>query len=129
LVIGGTGFISTYAVESLLDAGYKVTILTRGETADIFGQSVQRYIVDCEKQRKKFIRFLQRAIPGAPDFKAVESNSDIESNSAQEHLWDLVIDFICFEPPHAEAVVEGLSGRAKLFVFISTDSVYEVTND
>jgi len=40
LIIGGTGFISTFAVEHLAAAGYAVTIITRGNKPDVHGPRV-----------------------------------------------------------------------------------------
>lgn len=46
LVIGGTRFFGIPMVEELLNAGHHVTIATRGLSADSFGSSVQRLILD-----------------------------------------------------------------------------------
>ena len=46
LVIGGTRFFGIPMVEELLNAGHHVTIATRGLSADSFGSSVQRIILD-----------------------------------------------------------------------------------
>lgn len=46
LVIGGTRFFGIPMVEELLNVGHHVTIATRGLSADSFGSSVQRIILD-----------------------------------------------------------------------------------
>ncbi len=46
LIIGGTRFFGIPMVEELLNAGHHVTIATRGLSADSFGSSVQRIILD-----------------------------------------------------------------------------------
>ncbi len=46
LVIGGTRFFGVHMVESLLKNGHQVTIATRGNVRDGFGDRVQRVIVD-----------------------------------------------------------------------------------
>ncbi len=46
LVIGGTRFFGIPMVEELIKAGHHVTIATRGLSADSFGSSVQRIILD-----------------------------------------------------------------------------------
>lgn len=40
--------------------------------------------------------------------------------------WDLVIDFCAYERKHVKSVIRGLSDLTKLYILISTDSVYEV---
>lgn len=43
--------------------------------------------------------------------------------------WDLVIDFCCFERKEAKSVIRGLNGLVGLYVFISSDSVYDVCEE
>lgn len=42
LVIGGTRFFRIHMVEELLKAGHDITIATRGQAADLFGDKVKR---------------------------------------------------------------------------------------
>ena len=46
LVLGGTRFFGIHMVEDLLDAGHEVTIATRGNAKDSFGERVKRIIVE-----------------------------------------------------------------------------------
>ena len=46
LVLGGTRFFGIHMVEALLEAGHDVTIATRGNAADNFGDRVKRIIVE-----------------------------------------------------------------------------------
>lgn len=46
LIIGGTRFFGVHLVESLLKDGHEVTILTRGNTRDSFGNKVKRLLLD-----------------------------------------------------------------------------------
>lgn len=46
LVVGGTNFIGPYLVKRLLELGNKVTIATRGQHSDSFGDSIKRIRVD-----------------------------------------------------------------------------------
>jgi len=39
--------------------------------------------------------------------------------------WDLVVDFCAYNRRHIKSIVRGLSNRTKLYIYISTDSVYE----
>ncbi len=46
LVLGGTRFFGTHMVHSLLDKGHSVTIATRGNAKDNFGQKVERITIE-----------------------------------------------------------------------------------
>lgn len=46
LVIGGTRYFGKYTIEALLKVGHTVTIATRGNAKDAFGERVQRVKLD-----------------------------------------------------------------------------------
>lgn len=46
LVLGGTRFFGVHLVNSLLQKGHNVTIATRGKTKDMFGDKVDRVIIE-----------------------------------------------------------------------------------
>lgn len=46
----------------------------------------------------------------------------------REKKWDLVVDFSCFERKEVKSALNGLSGLVKMYVFISSDSVYDVSD-
>jgi nucleoside-diphosphate-sugar epimerase len=46
LIIGGTKFMGIHLVNSLIKLNYNVTIATRGITKDLFGNKVQRVIIE-----------------------------------------------------------------------------------
>ena len=46
LVVGGTRFVGKHLVDTLLSKGHKVTIATRGRTADDLGSKVNRIIIE-----------------------------------------------------------------------------------
>lgn len=48
LILGGTRFFGKRLVELLLEEGHKVTIATRGNTPDSFGEQVDRLQIDRE---------------------------------------------------------------------------------
>jgi nucleoside-diphosphate-sugar epimerase len=59
LVVGGTRFFGVHLVQALLSKGHEVTIATRGNTKDQFGDSIHRVTVDrCDPEA------LQRAFLG-----------------------------------------------------------------
>lgn len=55
----------------------------------------------------------------------VSKKSGVDTESGVK--WDLVVDFSAFKRKAIKSVVRGLSHLVKLYVFISTDSVYEVS--
>jgi nucleoside-diphosphate-sugar epimerase len=99
LVIGGTRFFGKRLVHNLVGQGHQVTILTRGNTADDFGASVQR---------------LKGDRTSAQQFKSL-----IKEN------YDSVVDQMCMTAADANASIEAFSGRIGQYVMTSTLSVYE----
>ena len=51
LVLGGTKFFGVYAVRRLLANGHQITIATRGQTKDSFGNKVERIVLDRTEQQ------------------------------------------------------------------------------
>ena len=47
----------------------------------------------------------------------------------KNNKWDLVIDFCCFDRKEAKSAIRGLGETCKLYVFISSDSVYDVCDE
>jgi nucleoside-diphosphate-sugar epimerase len=47
----------------------------------------------------------------------------------QENKWDIVLDFCCFERKEAKSIIRGLDTTCRLYVFISSDSVYDVCDE
>ncbi|MDG5786349.1 NAD-dependent epimerase/dehydratase family protein [Evansella sp. AB-P1] len=99
LVLGGTRFFGKRLVQKLIENGDKVTIATRGETKDSFGNSVNRLKVD---------RFNRRSMERAFD----------------DETWDVIYDQICFSPDDARDALEIFEGKVKKYVLTSTLSVY-----
>jgi hypothetical protein len=134
LIIGGTGFISQYCVDELHKAGFIVATMNRGSSIDLHGDKVfHRFIVNCRK-RELFRSALKSSILELKNIFLLNNLSYQMSGNVDEIVpenelpdaWDLVIDFICYEPPHAEDCTIGLDNLCKLFIMISTDSIYEV---
>ncbi len=104
LVLGGTRFFGKHLVQGLLERGVDVTIATRGQTPDEFGDRVKRLIVDRESKES-----LAAAIGDA--------------------RFDVVYDNICYSSNAALAAVEVFSGKVGRYVFTSTLSVYPLAAD
>lgn len=108
LVFGGNGFIGSETVRRLLDRGDQITIVNRGN-----------WYFDSEERIKPYV---------SAHFKC---NRDRLLELECEELltsgfYDVVIDFSSYKARQIKQVVEILRDRVGLYVYISTDSVYEV---
>src|SRR5262245_46261487 len=97
---GRTGIISSACAPSALAAGHHVTILNRGLTS------------------------LRPAPAGAEILRA--DVRDITSMRAAigDREFDVVVDFVAYEPEHIRSDVDLFSGRTGQYVFISSASAY-----
>ncbi|WP_342425193.1 NAD-dependent epimerase/dehydratase family protein [Paenibacillus sp. FSL L8-0502] len=101
LVLGGTRFFGKRLVERLLESSENsVTILTRGQTSDSFGDRVQRICAD---------RTDQQAL----------------AKAVGEQVWDVVYDNICFSPDEASEACRIFDAKAKRYIVTSSLSVYD----
>ncbi len=100
LVIGGSGHVSGAVVRTALAKGCKVWTVTRGTRPLIHG--VKSLVADRHDHEA---------------MKAVLLKEDT--------VWDLVVDCICYDPADMIQDIELFRTRAKQFVFISTDFVYD----
>ncbi len=103
LVLGGTMFFGKKLVTHLLNAGFNVTIATRGLTEDDFGDKVQRIKIDRGNR--------ESLLPLA------------------EQKWDLVYDQSCYSPQEALDITEVLASKVGRLIFTSTSAVYEGGRD
>lgn len=99
LVMGGTRFFGKRLVERLVAEGHEVTVATRGNTADGFGDSVQRLVID--RQDKAGLQPIG------------------------QQAWDVVYDQICFSSQDAAEALEILGDRVGRYIFTSSLSVYD----
>ncbi|MBL0386002.1 NAD-dependent epimerase/dehydratase family protein [Tumebacillus sp. ITR2] len=104
LVLGGTRFFGKHLVESLLEQGIDVTVATRGQSEDSFGDRVTRLTVD-------------------------RLDRDSLASALEGKSYDLVYDQICYGPTDAQNAVDVLSGKVGRYVFTSTLSVYDATGE
>lgn len=100
LVLGGTRFFGRQLVRNLIDDGHSVTIATRGQTRDNFGESVRRLVVD-------------------------RGDADLLRSALGNAQFDVVYDQICYAPNDARIAVEVLEDRVNRYVFTSSMAVYE----
>lgn len=99
LILGGTRFVGRHIVEAFLQASHKVTVLTRGQTADELPEAVERLQGDRNA--------------GSAGLSALAGRS-----------WDACIDVSGYTPLQVRSSAETLRGCVGRYVFVSTVSVY-----
>lgn len=100
LFIGGTGVISSACSQAAVDAGMELFLLNRGES--------------------------KRPVPNS----AKVLHGDVRDVAATRELlrhysFDVVVDWIAYQPEHIAADVETFSRKVGQYVFISSASVYK----
>lgn len=101
LVMGGTRFFGVHLVRELIEKEFEVTVATRGNTKDSFGDSIKRVKIDrTDKQ-------------------------SMEKVFAEGH-WDIVYDQICFSSVDALNAIDVFRSKTNRYVLTSSLSVYEM---
>lgn len=102
VVIGGSGHIGTYLVPRLVEAGYDVISISRGQSKayqpHTAWNQVEKIILDRTQEDKEGI-FGKKIAALKPD---------------------IVIDLICFKPDSAKMIVEALRGQVRHFLSAGT---------
>lgn len=104
LVLGGTKFFGRRLVHLLIDDGHDVTIATRGQTPDDFGDRVKRVQID-------------------------RADRESMNNAFAEESYDVVYDQICFNPREAKIAVDVFGSRVRHYVLTSSMAVYGHKDD
>lgn len=99
LVIGGTRYFGKLLVQRLVSAGHRVTIATRGQAPDPFGNRIERIIVDRRDERAMLAAFANKR-------------------------YDIVYDQMCYSPLDAATAVRVFSGKVGRYIVASTIEVY-----
>ena len=99
LIIGGSGHVSGAVTRAALADDHEVTIITRGQKP--LPEGVTALTAD-----RKDTAAMRAVLP-------------------EDVVWDLVVDCIGYEPEDARQDVELFADRARQFVFISTDFVFD----
>jgi nucleoside-diphosphate-sugar epimerase len=99
LVIGGTRNLGPSIVRALLEQGYGITVLNRGQTHDDLPPAVERLRCDRTNPAQ-----LKQAVGGRE--------------------FDVVVDTTLYNGIEAESVVELFTDRVGRYVFLSTGQVY-----
>jgi nucleoside-diphosphate-sugar epimerase len=99
LLVGGTGNISTAVTRLLAEQGNDVAVLNRGAAASSLPEGVRHLKADVRDRAA-----------------AAEALGDLE--------FDVVVDWLAYEPAHVETDIALFSGRTTQYVFISSATVY-----
>ena len=100
LFIGGTGVISSASLEMLAQQNENVTVLNRGKT--------------------------DRKIPdGVEVLHGDMRNPDAIEKLLKGRSFDVVVDWIVFEPEHIETDIRLFTGKTGHYIFISSASAYQ----
>jgi nucleoside-diphosphate-sugar epimerase len=100
LFIGGTGVISSACTQLGVERGIEVILMNRGNAQRPVTQDVRVIHADIR------------------DEKSVEAALDNQT-------FDVVVDWVAFEPRHVEFDIELFQGRIGQYIFISSASAYQ----
>lgn len=101
LIIGGTRYFGKRFVQLMLDQGHSVSVLTRGNSQDSFGNKVTRLIAD--------------------------RTDKIQLNTVIKSDYDVVVDNMLMNSKEADDAISILRNRIGHYVMTSTLSVYDPT--
>ena len=98
LILGGTRFFGRETAIRLLEAGNEVTVFSRRAPVDDLP-------LDIRQSRG-------------------ERTVEIDLNRMATESWDVIIDNICYTREDAQKAIRVFNGRAGLYIFTSSISVY-----
>ncbi len=100
LFIGGTGIISSAISSSLVEQGWELYLINRGNRSE-------------------------RIPAGAKLLKADINDEALINSLIKDKNFDVVADFIAFVPSQVERDIRLFSGKTKQYIFISSASAYQ----
>ncbi|MDQ3335813.1 MAG: NAD-dependent epimerase/dehydratase family protein [Myxococcota bacterium] len=101
LVLGGTGFLGPHVVEYAKSRGHTVTLFNRGKTRPTL----------------------------FPDVEKLQGDRDGKLDALKGRTWDAVVDTSGYVPRIVKMSAELLAPSVKQYIFISTISVYDDSED
>jgi len=112
LFIGGTGRISTSISRLILEQGWDLFLLNRGnrnKEIDASGKSGKLHEIVCDIRTESAESILQK----------------VKAAAGREQRFDVVADFIAFTPDHVKKDHEIFKGLCGQYIFISSASAYQ----
>jgi len=130
LTFGGNGNIGSSTVKQLLDDGrFDISIVTRGswhwDAKERIKPFVQEFVCDRDYQPE----CASNKTATDCDINAVRQCSDLLQFIKATDKFDMVIDFSAYHPKWVHDNIEVLKGKIGVYIYISTDSIYEVCID
>lgn len=98
LLIGGTGTISLPITRMLLEQGWQVTLLNRGNRNDL--------------------------VPGAETIQCDVNDTQALQTALAGRSFDTVAQFIAYHPDQVARDIQVLSGKTRQYIFVSSASAY-----
>lgn len=110
LIYGGNGFIGTSTAERLIEAGHNLTLINRGNWYWDSGYTVRPFVklIKCDRMQ------------------SIDKCTELKDYISQREQLDAVIDFSAYHSQSLTDTLDLVKGKVKLYIFISTDSVYDV---
>lgn len=122
LVFGGNGFIGSHVVSHLIEKykTYNITLVSRGNWKFDAETVIKPYVThfSCDRYAGVQILFSSNGLAECSDFMTYLSAMK---------FFDYVVDFSAYEPQVIKDALEVLKGKIGVYIYISTDSVYEVS--
>ncbi|KAK3577671.1 hypothetical protein CHS0354_018713 [Potamilus streckersoni] len=114
LVFGGNGFMGSATVEKLLRINYNVVIVNRGN-----------WYWDSATNIKPFVKHLK-----CDRMQSLQRCSDLQNFIWEEESinFDAIIDFSAYQGFQISDAFDMFGSRIRRYIYISSDSVYEVCN-
>ncbi len=100
LFVGGTGIISSAISSALVEQGWELYLLNRGNRTERLPEGVKLLRADI-------------------------NDEELVSSLIKDENFDVVADFIAFVPSQVERDTRLFSGRTKQYIFISSASAYQ----
>lgn len=104
LILGGSGILSTDFTKKCLDEGKKVYILNRGNRTHFIDPRAQLIKADLRNEPEDALR--EKIFKECPSY-------------------DVIIDFLSFNPEHLKRTLSILDAQFKQFIFISSSTAYK----
>ena len=128
LSFGGNGMIGSEVLSRLLarEAGYDITVVSRGNWPFDSGERVRPHVSAVKCDRAK-----DAECAGLPDcdINTLHYCVDLMSVVNATDRFDYVLDFSGYEAKWVHDAIHALKGKVGYYVFVSTDSVYEVCEE
>eukprot|EP00928_Gymnodinium_smaydae_P029945 TRINITY_DN22402_c0_g3_i1.p1 TRINITY_DN22402_c0_g3~~TRINITY_DN22402_c0_g3_i1.p1 ORF type:complete len:458 (-),score=99.90 TRINITY_DN22402_c0_g3_i1:84-1418(-) len=121
MVLGGSTFMGRALVERLIDRGARVCLVNRGRTYWGIKDPSRGQAARLTADRRDAETFAARLDLATRRLSGGNSGEALAR-------WDVVADFSAYNGADIRAALAGLQGRFGVYVYISSDSVYEVSS-